>query len=276
MVNYITESFGGEGNTRQLYTPNFFNSDVNYFDLITKSHNLYDLRESVKETVSLRTGVYLSEVDKGNFHLMRCSTNLSGPTENFKSVDRELINYVNRRFGTKCNHVLAQVYHNKRIDGKNKKAKIKTHSDKTKDMDPDGVIAFCTFYDRPTTKFSKLRFTNKKTSEKTDYILENNSLLIIDIDTNAKYTHEIIPSPGEVEELPLRLGYVMRCSNVIAYHYSNTGETFIDGIKMHDTTLEDVKQITDLYYKENTEAERMIYPKIYCSLNKGDYMKPIE
>jgi hypothetical protein len=260
-----------------IYFSKFFGSDINYFDLITKSHNLYDLRESVKETVSLRTGVYLSKVDNSKFNLMRCSTNLSGPTENFNEVDHSLLDMVNTFFSTKCNHVLAQVYHNKHIDGKNKKAKIKTHSDKTKDMDPGGVIVFCTFYDRPTTSFSKIRFTDKSfTNIKLDFTLENNSLLIIDLDTNAKYTHEIIPAPGEVENLPLRLGYVMRCSNVVAYHDRDTGETFIDGVKMHEPTPEDVKQITDLYYKENTETERFKYPKIYCSLNKGDYMRPVD
>ena len=51
------------------------------------------------------------------------------------------------------NHVLAQIYHNTpsmTLPGgtkqKQTKAKIKAHSDKTKDMPANGIMAFCTFY----------------------------------------------------------------------------------------------------------------------------------
>ena len=47
------------------------------------------------------------------------------------------------------NHVLAQTYHNTvGPDGKQRKAKLSSHSDKTKDMPSNAVMAFCTFYDR--------------------------------------------------------------------------------------------------------------------------------
>ncbi len=44
--------------------------------------------------------------------------------------------------------MLAQTYHNSTTeDGKQKKARISRHSDKTKDMPSNSVMAFCTFYD---------------------------------------------------------------------------------------------------------------------------------
>src|SRR5690606_12576405 len=47
------------------------------------------------------------------------------------------------------NHVLAQIYYNHRdtVTNKERKAKISRHSDKTKDMPPEGLIVFTTFYD---------------------------------------------------------------------------------------------------------------------------------
>jgi hypothetical protein len=89
------------------------------------------------------------------FRLLRCSTNLSGPTDNFRAADHDVVGGVNSIAGhffenpVELNHVLAQVYHNPvdTVSQKEKKAKIKQHSDKTKDMPKDAVMAFCTFYD---------------------------------------------------------------------------------------------------------------------------------
>jgi hypothetical protein len=83
--------------------------------------------------------------------LLRCSSNLGGPTDNFRETDSVILNAVNETcanlFEQKVdlNHVLAQVYTN----SSGHKAKIKAHSDKTKDMPRNGVIAFVTFYDFP-------------------------------------------------------------------------------------------------------------------------------
>src|SRR4029079_19277194 len=86
-------------------------------------------------------------------NLLRCSTNLDGPTDSFRATDNEIISKVNniceQFFQTKTdlNHVLAQVYNNAKIEGKERKAKISEHSDKTKDMPRNGLIAFTTFYE---------------------------------------------------------------------------------------------------------------------------------
>src|SRR5256885_11019203 len=47
-----------------------------------------------------RTGIYLTPVEQDgeglHFRLLRCSTNLSGPTENFRATDRRIIDALNR------------------------------------------------------------------------------------------------------------------------------------------------------------------------------------
>jgi hypothetical protein len=262
-----------------IFIENFFPN--NYFHQITSSHSLYNLRESTKESISLRKGVYLSNVHNGFYNLLRCSTNLAGPTENFNDYDREIIKLVTseatKHFSlfAEFNHVLAQTYHNCRINSKNKKAKIKEHSDKTKDMNENGLMAFCTFYDNDNaSQFTKIRFRHKVTNEICNFILTNKSLLIIDLDTNATYTHEIIPPPGEVEDLPTRLGYVIRSSKTIG-HYTPEG-TYCNDVLMHRPSPEEIEMLRELYYKENVEAKKIVYPQIYFSMNDGDYMQPKE
>src|SRR5262249_29950946 len=111
---------------------------------------------------AFRKGIYLSRVqriDAGvdspsssgtaalRFNLLRGSSNLDGPTDNFRATDHEIVDGVQAvcdaffEQSAELSHVLAQAYENT-AQGK---ARIKAHSDKTKDMPRYGLIAFCTF-----------------------------------------------------------------------------------------------------------------------------------
>lgn len=101
-----------------VYFRNFF-VPQNYFDLLQTAHEFQNLTESNKEGTSFRKGLYISKVtDDFQFHLLRYSTNLSGPTENFRDIDHYLVDTVNKisdQFFTnpaELNHILAQIYEN--------------------------------------------------------------------------------------------------------------------------------------------------------------------
>lgn len=304
---------------------NFFAYDKNYFNCIQDEHKFQSLTESNKPGNAFRTGIYLTNVKKQDnetkFKLLRCSSNLNGPTDNFRATDMEIINQVNNvceyffKEKSKLNHVLAQIYENKTVVNndkiKEKKATIKRHSDKTKDMPQNGLMAFCTFYkDYINGKFhgdelkhitksstdpfdycynnvsvlTKLRFelksmvNDKSLIKKFDIPLYPNSVFIMPLSTNRIYTHEIRPSGLSIQNLPTRLGYVIRCSKTDAV-YKN-GNTYIidkDGsyIKMEQPDHEGIQRLKGLYYKENVTDELINYDKFYFSLNSGDYLEPI-
>ena len=298
-----------------VFFRNFFD-DKNYFDSLNEEHQFQTLTESNKPGISYRKGIYITKVkehdDVIDFNLLRCSTNLDGPTDNFRDTDNEIINKVNGASQyffeqrAELNHVLAQVYNNTKIDGKEKKAKITEHSDKTKDMPRNALIAFCTFYqfnqenlkeikrhkDDPYNYYYKnasvltiLRFKLKKSEpnlvKRFDVILYPGSVFIMSLSTNRLYTHEIVPSYLPIDKLPTRLGYVIRCSNTKAVFKNN--QTYIsydnDGnnelVKMEEPTKETVKNLKDIYFKENSSDELINYGKIDFSLNKGDYIRPL-
>lgn len=277
----------------------FFDPDKDYFSLLHKEHEFQSLTESNKEGSSYRKGIYLTNVredsDGVHFKLLRCSTNLSGPTDNFRETDLEIIEKVNAAAqeyfpgSPPLNHVLAQVYHNSIVNEKQKKARISAHSDKTKDMAENGLFAFCTFYDQYTEdemKLSKLRFklkdcVDKETfegKERFDIVLYPNSMFIMSLAENRLYTHEIIPGALTVDKLPTRLGYVVRCSNTDAVF--KDGKTYIkqhaDGKleELRKPVPDDLKLLKQLYYKENMSDELVIYPDTFFSLNQGDYTCP--
>lgn len=329
-----------------VYFRNFFDPNKDYFDLISHEHQFQTLTESNKQTNAYRHGIYLTKVDeiknetKGNniknddnnnnikdneirFRLLRCSTNFNGPTDNFRATDNEIINKVSTFGGsffeqpTHLNHVLAQIYHNVTINENasrvtsptERKARISVHSDKTKDMYMNGLIAFCTFYEnysnnqfnpgfkhvkrsvddtydfhyKKVSVLTRLRFKLKncvndpKYENQFDVTLYPNSVFIMSLNMNRLYTHEIIPSVLQIDKIPTRMGYVIRCSKTESAYKDN--QTYIiedDGyVKLEERTINNVKELKSLYFRENISDELIEYGNIHFSLNDGDYKKPI-
>jgi len=307
-----------------VYFRKFFDDDKNYFELVNNEHEFQSLTESNKSGQALRKGIYLSNVVKINddeikFNLLRCSTNLSGPTENFGLTDHLIINQINsitKHFFTediKFNHVLAQVYENHSVVTNNKKterkAVIKAHSDKTKDMTISGLISFNTFYkDYVNNNFSKIN-KDIKTGSSNDYfnhtynnhsvltrlhfklkdcvndstLIKNfsvtlypNSIFIIPLSTNRLYTHEIKSSTLPIDKIPVRLGYVSRCSKTEAVF--KNGQTYIvnnnNYIQLVDMSEEGLGKLRDLYYEENVSDQIINYGNFDFSMNQGDYKQP--
>ena len=84
-----------------IYFKDFFNEDLtDYYELLLKEHKFQTLTESNKPSNAFRKGIYLTNVTKDNdtddlkFNLLRCSSNLDGPTDNFRETDLKIINKV--------------------------------------------------------------------------------------------------------------------------------------------------------------------------------------
>jgi hypothetical protein len=299
---------GGVG----VYYRRFF-EDADLFHTICAEHTFQALTESVKPSTAHRTGLYLTPVtqqgDELHFHLLRCSTNLSGPTENFCANDRRIVDALNREAATifgdhaPLNHVLAQVYANTPANEgqKQTKAKISAHADKTKDMPIAGIMAFCTFYDglaklsplpgdvfdhgyKGKTGLTRLRFRLKEGLEASARLpaelsltLYPNSVFFMPLSTNRLYTHEIQSSMLNAEMLPTRLGYVVRCSKTAAVH--KDGTTFLEvageRVPLEPPTEQGMLELRALYAAENKTADFIDYgDRFRFSMNTGDYKAP--
>ncbi|UQW99351.1 hypothetical protein [Streptomyces sp. RerS4] len=298
-----------------VYYRRFFDPGADHFGRIRGEHAFQSLTESTKPGAAHRSGIYLTPVtrnaDELHFRLLRCSTNLSGPTENFRPTDRHIVEALNCeaaavfRNQAPLNHVLAQIYHNTlaTAERKQSKAKISAHADKTKDMPANGIMAFCTFYDgldrlQPLTEdafdygvkgasgLTRLHFRLKEPTAESDEIafppqftvtLYPGSVFFMPLSTNRMYTHEIRPSALDVELLPTRLGYVVRCSSAEAVH--KNGHTFLkaagDLVKLGPPTEAGMNELRGLYAEENRTSSFIDYgDKFLFSMNTGDYLAP--
>ncbi len=298
-----------------VYYRRFFDPEIDYIGRIRGEHTFQSLTESTKPGTAHRTGIYLtpvrSERDGLHFRLLRCSTNLSGPTDDFRSTDQHIVDALNQEAAlvfsgaAPLNHVLAQVYHNTPADAEKKqaKARISSHADKTKDMPADGVMAFCTFYEplarldpiagdpfdrghRGITGLTRLRFRLKEIAagerstspEQFTITLYPGSVFFMPLSTNRRYTHEIVPSELDATRLPTRLGYVVRCSKTEAVHAA--GQTFLvqDGarVALEAPTSEGMQELRRLYAEENRTSAHIDYGAGFrFSMNAGDYQAPL-
>ncbi|MFV2173606.1 hypothetical protein, partial [Actinomadura sp. LOL_011] len=272
------------------------------------------LTESNKPGTAHRSGIYLTPVtrdgDELHFRLLRCSTNLSGPTESFRPTDTRIVEALNReaaavfRNQAPLNHVLAQIYRNTpaTAERKQSKARISAHADKTKDMPVNGIMAFCTFYDgleklqpladdafdygvKGVSGLTKLHFRLKEPTEggggalpaQFTLTLYPGSVFFMPLSTNRLYTHEIRPSMLDADLLPTRLGYVVRCSSAEAVH--KNGHTFLkvnEGfVELEPPTPAGMNELRRLYAEENKTSSFVDYgDEFLFSMNTGDYVAP--
>ncbi|MFI8418786.1 hypothetical protein [Streptomyces sp. NPDC085479] len=294
----------------------FFAPEAGHFARIRAEHEFQTLTESTKPGTAHRSGIYLTPVtrdgDALHFRLLRCSTNLSGPTEGFRPTDTRIVDALNReaaavfRNHAPLNHVLAQTYHNTpATEGrKQSKAKISSHADKTKDMPVDGIMAFCTFYDgldgleplagdpfdlgvKGVSGLTRLHFRLKDPAAaelhgatlpaQFTLTLHPGSVFLMPLSTNRLYTHEIRPSGLDAALLPTRLGYVVRCSRAEAVHQD--GRTFLkrDGglVELEPPTPDGMDELRALYAEENRTPAFVDYGDAFLfSMNTGDYRAP--
>ncbi|MFD0294466.1 hypothetical protein [Streptomyces sp. NPDC127118] len=300
-----------------VYYRRFFGLDADHFGRIGAEHEFQSLTESTKPGTARRSGIYLTPVtqngDELHFRLLRCSTNLSGPTESFGPTDTGIVEELNReaaavfRNQAPLNHVLAQIYHNTlaTAERKQSKAKISAHADKTKDMPANGIMAFCTFYDRldrlrplaedafdygvkGASGLTRLHFRLKDPTAEHDGValpaqftltLHPGSVFFMPLSTNRLYTHEIRPSSLDAELLPTRLGYVVRCSSAEAVH--KDGQTYLkaagdgDLVKLGPPTPEGMDELRRRYAEENRTSSFIDYgDEFLFSMNSGDYVAP--
>jgi len=125
----------------------WFDNKTNIFESIIEEHQFQTLTESNKPSNAFRTGIYISKVESSNsnpenlkFHLLRCSSNFSGPTDNIRKTDSIIVSNSNIflkdyfYYPFELNHVQAQIYHNYNSELTDCEGFVETKSEKKQEL----------------------------------------------------------------------------------------------------------------------------------------------
>jgi len=161
------------------------------FEKITLHCQAYTFDELLKgvqvESVTRgRTCGNLVLYKEGYVSLVRTTTSYELPNQQFQPVHEEIIGHIRSEHGIELNNAMLEVYDNTYRT-------MKFHSDQSLDLSEDSCICIYTCYKDPTEKhLRKLCTKNKQTGEVLDIMLEHNSIVVFDMQTNRSYLHKIM------------------------------------------------------------------------------------
>ena len=111
-----------------------------------------------------------------------------------------------------------------------------------------------------------------------DILLYPNSVFLMSLETNRLYTHAIIVPNLSINDIPTRLGYVIRTSNTDAIYKNDQTHIKLNDsfVPLIESTRDGTNELRQLYFKENTSIDMIDYEnKFNFSMNNGDYLRPL-
>lgn len=229
-----------------------------------------DLIDSVKfEEISKgRLGAVIADLNNDIIPLVRTTTKYNNPIQSFNNIHYKLIENIKNifestfdsKFNIKFNNALIEIY-----DSKYKNMGL--HTDQSLDLQEDSDICIYSCYD--DLKNSRtLNIINRHTGDKSEILLENNSVVLFSLETNKNFLHQIVFNNNSKNNW---LGITFRLSktfihfvNDIPYFY---GSDRILKLANHQETQEFYEQRK----KENTNID-FVWNKLDYTISKSDLL----
>ncbi|MFJ1804420.1 hypothetical protein [Streptomyces sp. NPDC088180] len=228
-----------------VYYRRFFGRDDDHFEAIRTEHAFQSLTESTKPGTAHHSGIYLTPVtrngDELRFRLLRCSTNLSGPTESFRPTDR--------RMGS--------------------------HSDQALDLADDSFIAVFSCYRHPEAgPPRKLILESKDTGdERFEIPLSHHGVVVFSADANRRLRHRIVLENPSGAADNLWLGVTFRTSKTFV-RYRDGQAHLPRGARLTSADEEQRSEFYGLRRRENRETD-FVYPPLTYTVSESDLMPPV-
>jgi len=229
-----------------------------------------------------RKGNHLVKVNDAGIPLVRTTTRYSQPAHNFSTIHNKIVGSIQHVASDVAsdqsqllafNNALIEIYDRDYV-------KMKYHSDQSMDSEAESFIALFSCYEDPTkcTKqaLRKLKIKDKTSNEESEFLLENNSVILFSLSTNTKFQHKIVletvkgMKPTEFDNR--WLGITFRKSSTML-KFKNDLPCMPNGEIL---TLADETQKREFYSLRGQENRSMnfVYPEINYTLSAADIMKP--
>jgi hypothetical protein len=210
----------------------------------------------------------------GNYvPIVRTTTQYNSPANKFKPIHLELVKLIKQTCQNKTNLTTFELNNGLCEIYTDQYKKMGWHTDQALDLAPNSWICICSFYENPNcTNWRKLVVENKLTKEKTEIILEPDSLVMFSTETNAQFVHKIILSDDKPSSR--WLGITFKCSKTFI-DFTNE-EPIIANINkpLYLANQEEKSQMVKLKGIENNLID-FTYPEITWTISPSDLIKPV-
>lgn len=248
-----------------MYQHQLFNSEHNYFSGLVK--------DVVYENITTgRKGMILVRPTENTIPLVRSTTNYKHPYQKFSDTHEKLADLISSVINTQTNQ--SPVFNNAMIEiYSNDYKTMKYHTDQSLDLMNNSWICLFSCYTKLNHSSKRiLRVKNKTDGSETDILLENNSVVFFNTETNAKHLHKIILQNHNQKDDSLWLGITFRTSKTFV-NFDETSAILMNGRKLRMASEDERKHLMRMKREENQE-EGYSYPSIDYTISEGDILKP--
>lgn len=246
----------------------------NLFEKLAQSAEFEDVGKG-------RKGNHLVDPGANGVPIVRTTTRYETATNTFADIHHRIIEEIKQELKHQqgmeettlhFNNALIEIYDHSYT-------KMNYHSDQALDLAANSWIALFSCYegvniDEKTLR--KLKIQSKITSEEFEFTLENNSVILFSLETNAKFRHKIVLEP----QTPPRPNLAGNRWLGITFRESKTWIHFRDGRPYFDNgellALADEDQAKNFYQLRGQENNGIDfeYSAIAYTLSIGDTLEP--
>ncbi len=225
-----------------------------------------------------RKGNHLVRPSDGKVPIVRTTTKYNSAAHRFSTIHNSIAESIKQEVSNKhkiqgesldFNNALIEIYDETYT-------KMKFHSDQCLDLEENSYIALFSCYERPDelTQYTlrKLKVQSKTTEESFEFLLENNSVILFSLSTNAEFLHKIVLEGGKNHSNNKWLGMTFRKSKTFI-HFEKNLPYFSNGALLK---LADEAQSKAFYHWRTQENNSInfIYPNIPYTLSISDTLLP--
>jgi len=214
-----------------------------------------------------RQGAVLVNYKQDLIPIVRTTTIYNNPVQQFLHIHHEIMDNIRKKIKNNIifNNALIEIYDNNYHN-------MKYHTDQSLDLKEDSYICLYSCYENnsnDSNDIRKLQVKNKITKEYSEFLLDNNSIILFPVSANQKHLHKIILESKKSKNKWLG----------ITFRLSKTFIKFIDNVP-YIYPINRILKIADnnertefLKYKgkENSQSE-YIYPQIDFTISKSDLL----
>lgn len=233
--------------------------------ILDYKNNLFaELMESVEfeNITNGRKSAVLVNMCNNLIPIVRTTTKYQKPVQEFKQIHYDVIKNIKENINNiQFNNALIELYDNRYCS-------MGFHSDQALDLADDSYIAVYSCYENnDENNFRKLIVKNKVNGDMSQIVMNHNSVILFDLNTNQQYLHKIILENNKINNKWIG----------ITFRMSKTFINYCDGIPFFDNSDnilrlandEEIKNFYKMRSQENREVNYK-YPNLNYTISPSD------